>query len=342
MARVLGLKTPAHESETCLTCHGVTAEAGQRGPKYDRDDGVSCEGCHGRAGAWLEPHTRKGWTYAESLKLGMYDNRDLAKRADGCLRCHSGIDHGLLSAGHPDLVFELDTFSAVMPKHWKEKQPWAGAKSWAVGQALALQRSMEVLAKRTGERKRLDEADRNCFSCHHNIYDVNWPLNPQVPGKALWNASHYAIFRHFLQQAFPEQDKELAGSIETIDAAFRSDQPDLPGVTQAANQVAGQMKDLVAKIDSFGFQPALVEALVQQISGDQEAYQKGGFRVAEQGLMAVDALTLSAAGQKVGRPAVLQQVRKLYDLLDVKDPARYNPKVFAAGMEQLHKMVAQP
>jgi len=29
------------------------------------------------------------------------------------------VDHEMIAAGHPDLFFELDSFSAVMPRHWK-------------------------------------------------------------------------------------------------------------------------------------------------------------------------------------------------------------------------------
>ena len=69
-------------------------------------------------------HTTRGWTHAQSVALGMYDTRDLAKRTEKCLSCHLGsqekfVDHEMIAAGHPDLYFELDSFSAVMPRHWK-------------------------------------------------------------------------------------------------------------------------------------------------------------------------------------------------------------------------------
>ncbi len=55
----------------------------------------------------------------------MVDTRDLVKRTEKCLSCHLGseekfVDHEMIAAGHPDLFFELDSFSAVMPRHWKE------------------------------------------------------------------------------------------------------------------------------------------------------------------------------------------------------------------------------
>ncbi len=56
----------------------------------------------------------------------MYDDRDLISRSQKCLTCHLGtsekfVDHQMIAAGHPDLYFELASFSAVMPKHWQEQ-----------------------------------------------------------------------------------------------------------------------------------------------------------------------------------------------------------------------------
>ena len=83
-----------------------------RGPKFDITEGVHCEGCHGPAEKWLEPHAEKGWTHEQSVKLGMYDTKNLLLRAEKCVSCHLAIEPDLVAAGHPDLLaFELDTFS---------------------------------------------------------------------------------------------------------------------------------------------------------------------------------------------------------------------------------------
>jgi len=59
--------------------------------------------------------------------LGMYDVRDPHKRAELCTSCHIGspaegkvITHTMYAAGHPPLPsFELATFSANLPPHWR-------------------------------------------------------------------------------------------------------------------------------------------------------------------------------------------------------------------------------
>ena len=100
--------------------------------------------------------TGKHVSAAEKGKYGMYDTRDLVKRSEKCVTCHVGtadkqVDHEMIAAGHPDLTFELDSFSAVMPRHWKinrEENPWIGVQSWAIGQAVQLRESLNRLSRR--------------------------------------------------------------------------------------------------------------------------------------------------------------------------------------------------
>ena len=81
----------------------------------------------GPAEKWLEPHAEKGWTHEQSVKVGMYDTKNFLLRAEKCVSCHLPIDAEMVAAGHPDLLaFELDTFSATMPPHWRDKGAWAG------------------------------------------------------------------------------------------------------------------------------------------------------------------------------------------------------------------------
>jgi hypothetical protein len=68
----------------------------------------------------------------------MRDLRNLYVRANTCVACHQNVDNALLKAGHPTLVFELDSQSINEPKHWKDEGPAAGPRSWLSGQAVAL------------------------------------------------------------------------------------------------------------------------------------------------------------------------------------------------------------
>ena len=99
-------------------------------------EGVSCESCHGPASAWLGPHIQPTAKHEDMVRLGLVDNKNLHVRTERCLTCHLGakgmeVDHEMIAAGHPDLTFELDSFTAVEPPHWVEKN--AGPAVWDAG-----------------------------------------------------------------------------------------------------------------------------------------------------------------------------------------------------------------
>jgi len=132
--------TNAPASARCTVCHSPlqTVAPSQLASTAHPDEGVSCENCHGAAGPWLRGHTRPDWTYATRVSAGMRDLRSLYVHANACVACHQNVDVDLLKAGHPALVFELDSQSINEPKHWKDGDSWSGARAWLVGQAVAL------------------------------------------------------------------------------------------------------------------------------------------------------------------------------------------------------------
>jgi hypothetical protein len=139
IGEALGIAQPP-SSARCTVCHSPFQSVGvDRLTSTARlDEGVSCENCHGAAEPWLRGHTRSDWTYATSVSAGMHDLRNLYVRANACVACHQNVDADILKAGHPELVFELDSQSVNEPKHWREDDPATGPRSWFIGQAVAL------------------------------------------------------------------------------------------------------------------------------------------------------------------------------------------------------------
>ena len=130
----------AQANKRCTVCHSPfqTVAPAQLASTAHPDEGVSCETCHNAAGSWLRGHTRPDWTYATRVTAGMRDLRSLYVRANTCVACHQNIGNELLKAGHPTMVFELDSQSADEPRHWRDDDPWIGARAWLTGQAVAL------------------------------------------------------------------------------------------------------------------------------------------------------------------------------------------------------------
>ena len=136
-------------SARCTVCHSPfqSVSPDRLASTARPDEGVSCENCHGAAEPWLRGHTRSDWTYATRVSAGMHDLRNLYARANACVACHQNVDADILKAGHPELVFELDSKSNNEPKHWKEDDPAIGPRSWLIGQAVALREIAWALNK---------------------------------------------------------------------------------------------------------------------------------------------------------------------------------------------------
>jgi hypothetical protein len=146
IGEAVGVSQP-QSSARCTICHSpFQAVAQTRLTSTARpDEGVSCESCHGAAEPWLRGHTRPDWTYATRVSAGMHDLRNLYVRANACVACHQNVDADILKAGHPELVFELDSQSVNEPKHWRDDDRWSGVRSWLTGQAVALREVMWAL-----------------------------------------------------------------------------------------------------------------------------------------------------------------------------------------------------
>lgn len=189
IANELGIGNPA-SAAMCLGCHSDYVPAARRGPRFQLSDGVSCESCHGGAGGsdsgWLASHYAVGNTHSANVSRGLYPLDNPRARASLCLNCHFGstaegqfVNHRIMAAGHPRLVFELDLFSTLQ-QHHDEDGDYARRKGrtnhvqmWAVGQATALERSLTLFQnQRLGTEGLFPEfVFFDCHTCHRRIYD---------------------------------------------------------------------------------------------------------------------------------------------------------------------------
>lgn len=171
IAKKFGVKGKAGDDKRCAVCHTIYLEhkPGLKGEKFDINEGVTCEICHGPGSGYIEPHAKpyqpegvKGdalWKarakrHKESVGQGMWDAKNLGVRAETCVFCHYQISKKMLDAGHPDLTFELGYFQKTMPEHWEEtpdKGAGYPAKVAAAGQAITLREALKKLASNKDE-----------------------------------------------------------------------------------------------------------------------------------------------------------------------------------------------
>jgi hypothetical protein len=360
MARILGLGK-SEQAAKCLACHALDVPADSRAKTFDLSEGVSCESCHGPASAWLGPHTTRNWTHEQSVAAGMVDTRNLIRRTEKCLSCHLGtqeksVDHEMIAAGHPDLYFELDSFSAVMPRHWKmpresapgvpaENDAWSGVRDWGAGQAVQLRASMERIAWRAKGKNWPEYSELQCFSCHHDLTapEQSWRQERAYagrrPGDPPFNASRYAVFRDLAHQVDDAGASRLDLQIAQVAKSLSQLNPDRDAVAAAAGASASLSAQLAARIAAQPFDAAITLRLLQKISSDADEISGEGERAAEQAAMAIDSLFIAYSHtEKVANDAeVRAAINGLFQQLE--NPSNYNPTDFSRQMRKVGSLL---
>jgi Cytochrome c554 and c-prime len=360
MGRILGIGK-SEQAAQCLACHALDVPAEQRARTFELSEGVTCESCHGPASAWLGPHTTRGWTHEQSVAAGMYDTRNLVRRTEKCLSCHLGtqeksVDHEMIAAGHPDLYFELDSFSAVMPRHWKtpresapgvpaSNDPWSGVREWGTGQSVELRASMERIAWRAKGKNWPEYSELQCFSCHHALTapEQSWRQQRGYPGRRPgdppWNGSRYAVFRELARQVDGDVSARLDQQIAQVAKLLSQLNPDREAVVAAASSAATLSRELTARIQAQPFDAALTQRLIERISEDADEIANDGERAAEQAAMALDSLFIAYShNTQVAHAAdVRAAINGLFQQLE--NPSLYNPSQFASQMRKVSSLL---
>jgi hypothetical protein len=369
MARILKLGAKAEDSPKCLACHALYAAPEQRGRAFEISEGVSCENCHGPAQGWLGQHTARDSAekHAESVRLRMVDTRNVITRTEKCLECHLGtkskfVDHEMIAAGHPDLYFELDSFSAVMPRHWRQPrlgasgQPaedaaWAGVREWSTGQAVQLRAALERLVWRAkGERsdgKNIwpEYSELSCFACHHALGPAgsSWRQEHgyagRRPGDPAWNSSRYAVFRILAAQVDSDRAAELDRDLSAVSAEMSKLNPDREAVAAAASAAAPVAQRFAERLAAMPYNAALALKLLQRITENADAIALADERAAEQATMALDSLYI--AYSKNSAPSNGAEVRAAINGLfqQLQNPSSYNADQFASALRKLRSLL---
>ena len=110
----------------------------------------------------------------------------------------------MIAAGHPDLTFELNLFSAVMPRHWKDSPTMlrgSECKEWAVGGRCSCEQSGASCSPRP-QSTWPEYAELDCFACHHSLTTPKTvgvrrsDMMGRTPGVPAWNSARFVVFRY--------------------------------------------------------------------------------------------------------------------------------------------------
>jgi hypothetical protein len=312
---------PAHQDKRCLACHTTPRlEPLLTATAWMNQDAVGCESCHGCAEKWLGSHTTDNWkrfSSADKQELyGFTNTKNLVRRIELCAGCHVGqdardelplrdVNHDLIAAGHPRLIFEYAAYQENQPAHWDKRKPAEPeaaadfpARAWAVGQLVSARAALSLLASRSTRATKAplsglppalpgpaashspwpEFAEYGCFSCHHSLADEPWRRNRTAAGISLgvpaWGSWYFPLTAPLLENAAAG---DLA-RVKEVDSAIKSltdlmSRP-LPDPALAKRMADKGTKALDAIIEEFSSRPASsfpvniqeVERLIEQLN----------------------------------------------------------------------------
>ncbi|MEA3003046.1 MAG: hypothetical protein QOH81_1834 [Sphingomonadales bacterium] len=344
----------AASAPICLGCHATPAPAGQRGPRFQISDGVGCEACHGPAGSWLASHYAVGGTHGANVARGMVPLDNPRARAARCLDCHFGsagegqfVDHRIMAAGHPRISFELDLFSTLQ-RHHNEDADYLQRKGrtnpvaiWAVGQAMALDRSLALFANpQRGTNGLFPEFYFfDCHTCHRRIsddprFEPSAAANPGRPipsGMPAYNDENMIMLSAAARVAAPAAAARFDRDSRAFHLALTRDRPATIAAAARLRESALAVGNALA---SGGVGRAQVFAIIDTIAGNAVSPRFTDYEGSVQAVMAVDTLlsALVAGGEADAQAAnaIRADINLAYRA--VRDPNAYDPREFRESL----------
>ncbi len=307
----------------CLSCHTESVPQNLRGAKFQTSDGIGCETCHGGAQNWLKEHTRPGLSLAEKERMGMFPTWRGAERAQLCLSCHQGnaerpITHAMMAAGHPPLLFELDTFTSLQPPHYdrdadyqRRKGGQSGMLDWQIGQGAAAKMYLEGLAEGRFQQGVFPELVHfDCAACHHAMGAGRAMLGRN--GAAAIGAvpladTHLHWLGLWLHAVAPERGRLWQQQVAQLQTAAQTSPTALKA--QAAALLQQLRGDVLPRMQQQTPSATQLRQMLQSLSSASRGARAGDFATAQQAAMAsvVFANALAAQGAPIspaGRAAI--------------------------------------
>lgn len=360
IARRTGYSSATVPEAGCIGCHSTYAAS--RGPRFVQAEGVGCESCHGPSQNWIDVH--KSGDHAAALRAGMRPLDRPEVRAAVCVDCHFGsvkeanfVTHRMMAAGHPRVSFELDLFTTLQQHHNEDADYYTprarlangrgklrnnGVKSWAIGQAIALERSLELFANpRLGTEGAFPEFYFfDCHSCHRQIFDTR-QFKPTVvdnPGRDIpigmppYNDENMIMLSAAARIAAPAA---LAARYERDSAAFhKAMRGDRVSAVAAGNRLGLTAKELAGVFRGAAFDRTQVFAIIDAVASEAIQRRYTDYEGCVQAVMATDTL-LNALVNSHGVPGsaatgIRTEINRAYAA--VRDPNQFKPMEFRRAL----------
>jgi hypothetical protein len=255
----------------------------------------------------------------------------------------------MIAAGHPDLTFELNLFSTVMPRHWKDSKdtPWSGTKEWAVGQGMQFRDSMRRLSRRARSSTWPEYAELDCFACHHSLSSPkdSWRQDAgysgRTPGVPAWNAARFVVFRYAAMQTDATAAAKLESEVATLAGLLGQLSANREQIAASADRAADLAHSLSLALNRRAYDQAFTLQVMRKIAADSRGIAQQGQRAAEQATMSLDSL-FAAYKQNTGDPdaaEVRAAINGLFQQID--NPSSYSAPRFAAQMQKVSELLSR-
>jgi hypothetical protein len=324
-----GKRIPAYEDPRCLACHSTPALAAKKVDEAVttmRSHGVGCEACHGPAGGtdgWLNLHYGKEWQATDRPERGevrkkhhMTDTGDVREQVKMCVGCHIGapakgdepardLNHDLMAAGHPRLVFEFSAYLANMPPHWypypRDPKKANEAKLWAVGRVEAMSAALEQLASRAGAAEKdtvrwPEFAESDCFACHAGLHPGDsWRKREEhrKAGRRVGNLPFSTLYTTRLPEiadALGGTERTMRTSLDALAEEMQKPRPNANEVTKLAASARTFVDELSGKANAAKYDPNLIAKLIKALDADDKTLAAMSWDEVEQLVLALGAL----------------------------------------------------
>ena len=305
------------------------------------------------ASGWLSSHYVVGGTHANNVSRGLIPLDNPRARAAQCLDCHFGsagegqfVTHRIMAAGHPRISFELDLFSTLQ-QHYNLDNDYFSRKGranstqvWAIGQAMALDRSLSLFTTARGTEGMFPEFYfLDCHSCHRQISDdprfrPSAQANPGRPipsGMPPYNDENMIMLSAAARLAAIGLAARFERDSRAFHAAMATDRPSAVAAAQTLRQSARALADAFSGAD---FSTAATFRIIDTITTEAIRDRFTDYAGSVQAVMATDTLLSSLVNQ--GRVSVSAANSIRADINGayraVHDPNQYDPGGFRASL----------
>ena len=368
IAERLNLPQPAWETKECLVCHAPAAiHSKNRGDfQVKLAEGVGCESCHGPARNWLTLHHTLEWKSPEiwsseiKEEVGFRETKNLLNRVNDCADCHVGnanqsVNHDLIAAGHPRLVFEYAAYQSLMPAHWRRSedrqrqasarisssrnssgnQPNSEARDWLLGQLVNAEHELSILSGTAHNSNAVwpELAQYDCYGCHHDLKSKSWQQTRIAwelkPGEFQWGTWNLSLLPELKTRFINDVDNRLLEDLSAFQKRMRSPNVERASVSVTVLELQQRLRQATLSIEQTVLRTEELEAVRQLLLNDSGRLTNQGWDRSTQlylALVAID-IGLSENPYKTGRlnPAREVTYRQLRQHLSFKDSTNLIP-----------------